>query len=398
MSEAISREVKRSAAAGDAVALARVLVATPSVNPELEAGGTGEEAIARQCAEWLDSWGYEVVLEEVSSGRYNVLARRGAGPRSLLLNGHLDTVGVEGMTVPAFEGRVREGRLEGRGACDMKGGVAAILSAAASLREDDLGGRLSVVLTADEEHASLGMQAVVADGARADAAVVCEPTSLAVAPAHKGFLWVEARFRGRAAHGSRPEEGVDSIRHAGRFLSALDGYETRLKGVSPHALLGHGTVHAGTIRGGSAPSVYPERCTLVLERRTLPSETPAQVMAELEAVARELRASLPDLELELVAGLDRPGTEVPREAPLVQGLLAAAERVGIEPRIDAMSAWVDAAFLNDSGVPAVCFGPGSIAQAHSDDEWAPLDEIERCARALDVFARTFLSGGGAPGA
>lgn len=384
----IPGRVLQEAAEGDPVALARAMVATPSVNPDLEAGGAGEGEAARLAASWLEGWGYRVDLREVAPGRWNVVGRRGAG-RPFLLNGHLDTVGVEGMTVPPFAGEVRDGRLVGRGACDMKGGVGALLAAAAALARDPSCGELIVVLTADEERASLGMQAVVESDLRAEAAVVCEPTSLAVAPAHKGFIWVELEFRGRAAHGSRPREGVDAIRHAGAFLQALDGWEAELEARGAHPLLGHGTVHAGTIEGGSAPSVYPARCKVTLERRTLPGESAGQVMDEVAGVVERVRESVPELDVEASTGLERPGTEVAGDAPLVRGLLEAVREEGFEARIEPMTAWVDAAFLNQAGIPAVCFGPGSIARAHSEDEWAPVEEIRACARVLERFARSF---------
>jgi acetylornithine deacetylase len=270
--------------------------------------------------------------------------------------------------------------------------VAALLAAAAALAREGHPGTLSVVLTADEEHASLGMQAVVQGGVRADAAIVCEPTELAVMPAHKGFVWLDLAFRGRAAHGSRPDLGVDAIMHAGRFLAELDGHARALAARPPHPLLGPPSIHAGTIQGGTAPSVYPESCALVLERRTLPGETPADVMAEIGALLDTLRARLPRLDATLAQGLARPGTEVPTPSPLVQGLLAASRSEGVDARVRGMTAWVDAAYLNEAGVPAVCFGPGSIAQAHASDEWIVADDVARCTRILVGFARGFLVG------
>jgi acetylornithine deacetylase len=236
------------------------------------------------------------------------------------------------------------------------------------------------------------MQSLVADGVRADAAVVCEPTELAVMPAHKGFVWLSVVFRGRAAHGSRPDVGIDAVRHAALYVAALDSVAQKLASAAPHPLLGRPSFHVGTIQGGSAPSVYPESCEVVLERRTLPGETNATIEREFQGVLDTLLKRLPELDATLQPTLARPGTEVPSDAPLVRGLLAAARAEGVEPRVEGMTAWVDAALLNEAGVPAVCFGPGSIAQAHSADEWAPVDEIERCARILERFGREFLEG------
>ncbi len=386
-------DVLNQARTGDPVALARAMVAIPSVNPLMEEGGTGEEAMAQQCGAWLEGWGYEIKLEEVDTARWNVVATRGgSGGRRLILNGHLDTVGVGGMTVPPFDGDLSDGKVWGRGACDMKGGLAIILATAATLAKEDHPGELVVALTADEEHASIGMQAFSETVGGAAAAVVCEPTKLAVMPAHKGFLWVNAEFRGTAAHGSRPEEGVDAILHAGHFLAALGKLEARLLAGPKHPLLEYPSFHAGTIEGGSAPSVYPHRCKLVLERRTLPGEDPSAIMDEFREVLEEVREQVPEMDVALTPGLFRPGTEVPVASDLVQGLLAAMEAEGLERRVEAMTAWVDAAFLNEAGIPAVCFGPGSIAHAHSAKEWVPVQELEMGARILTRFAREFLAG------
>lgn len=388
-----SGDLGARARAGDPVALTRAMVRVPSVNPELEEGGAGEGELARICAGWLEAWGFRVERSEVASGRWNVVAEHGGEGRTLLLNGHLDTVGVEGMTIPPFGGALRDGRIWGRGSCDMKAGNASLLAAARRLAAEGHEGRVVVALTADEEHASVGMDALVAEGIRAHGGIVCEPTGLAVMPAHRGFLWVTLRFRGRAAHGSRPDLGVDAIRHAGRVLSALDGYEARLAERDPHPLLIGPSVHAGTIRGGVAPSVYPERCELVLERRTLPGESRDEVLAELREVVEGVREEVADLDVGIEPGLARPGTEVPPSSPVVAGLVEAGREEGREVPIEGMTAWVDAALLNEAGIPAVCFGPGSISEAHSARESVPADEVESCARILERFARSFLSAG-----
>ncbi len=380
-------EVKVAAAAGEPVALAQCLVSIPSVNPLLEEGGQGEGAIADQCAVWLESWGFQVEVSEVAPGRFNVIAQFG-GDGGTLLNGHLDTVGVSGMTVPAF-GEVRGSRLYGRGSCDMKAGVAIILAAArryAEANDPASCDPLTVALTADEEHASVGMDAFVKSGFLADRAIVCEPTDLLVMPAHKGFLWVTLEVIGRAAHGSRPEEGIDAIRNAGRILQALDVYEERvLQSGDRHSLLGHPSIHAGTITGGVAPSVYPEACQVVLEERVLPGTQVEEVMKNLESWLESLRTSTPNLTVELSRRLFRPGTEVSTNSPFVCSLLDCCEEVTGSSGVAGMTAWVDAAFLNEAGIPALCFGPGSIAQAHSADEWVELAQVRAGAAVLSRF-------------
>lgn len=375
----------------DPVAMARRLVQTPSVNPVIEEGGAGEERVARLVAGWLAGWGYATRTIEVAPGRYNVVGRLGAGRGpELLLNGHLDTVGVGGMPDP-FSGAVRDGRLYGRGAADMKAGVACILATAARLAREEVPGGLIIAMTADEEHASLGMEALVAEGIGADAAVICEPTGLAVMPAHKGFLWIDAHVEGRAAHGSQPESGIDAVTRAGHLLVAFEAEGHRLARETGHPLLGPASVHAGTISGGSAPSVYPASCHVVFERRTLPGETADDVMREAEAVVAEAQRRCPGLEVRLEPGLFRPATEVRAAAPLVRQLVTACARAAIPGRVAGMPAWVDACLLNGSGIPAVCFGPGSIARAHTAEEWVEVSEIAACADILTDFSRRFLA-------
>lgn len=377
--------------APDPVALTQALVRTPSVNPELEKGGAGEARVAALAAAWLADWGYEVAVDEPAPGRCNVLAKRGpeTGP-SLLLSGHLDTVGVAGMAAP-FSGELSGGKIHGRGAADMKAGVGCILAAAAKLARARMGGRLVVALTADEEHAAIGMKALVDGGLRADAAVVCEPTGLAVMPAHKGFLWIDARVAGRAAHGSRPDVGVDAIVRAGHLLVALDDEAVRLAKETSHPLLGPASIHAGVVRGGTAPSVYAAECRLEIERRVLPGETREGVMAEVDRVVEAARRSRPGLDVRTKAGLFRAAAEVDAAAPLVQDLRRACARAGLPDRIEGMSAWVEAGLLNASGTPAVCFGPGSIAQAHAVEEWVAASEVRLGAQVLEDFARRNLS-------
>ena len=380
----------QAARSGDPVALTRLLVSVPSVNPTLAPGGAGEAEMAVVCASLVEGWGLETSIHEVVPGRSNVVARLpGAGP-TLLLNGHLDTVGVESMTVPPFDGAMDGGRILGRGSCDMKGGVAALMTAVHRLALSERRPNVIVALTADEEHTSVGMDAFVRSGVQADLAVVCEPTSLKVMPAHKGFVWLRAVFLGRAAHGSRPDQGVDAIRHAALYLASLDDYGRELRSRAPHPLLEFGSYHAGTISGGTAESVYPDRCELLLERRTMPGEQTTEVVAEFQSVLDALGRQEPDLDACLEMTLDRPGTEVPAESVLVQGLLRASEVFGVEPTVEGMTAWVDAAFLNEAGIPAVCFGPGSIAQAHSADEWIEADEIRVCTDILEDFALGLL--------
>ncbi|TVR53877.1 MAG: M20/M25/M40 family metallo-hydrolase [Gemmatimonadales bacterium] len=380
---------------GDVVSLTEALVRLPTVNPALEAGGGGEAPAASLCGDLLSTWGFGVETHEWAPGRTSLVARIGGEGPSLILNGHLDTVGVEGMTVSPFEPSIREGRLYGRGSCDMKGGVAALLCAARdmALQGRPRRGELLVVLTSDEEHASRGLEALLAEGLRADAAVVCEPTSLQVMPANKGFAWWRVEFRGRAAHGSRPDQGCDAIRLAGRFLAALDGVEDRLASAVTHPLLGSGSIHAGTIRGGTAPSVYPDRCELVLEARLLPGQRPEEMGEWLAALGEEVTRVDPRGEVTVIPTLRRPPGDLPGTHPLPRALQAAGQAMGRPMGLAGMSAWVEAAWFLEAGIPALCFGPGSIGKAHTADEFVPVEELRAAASILSRFTRSFLSNG-----
>lgn len=373
---------------GDPVSMTRVLVAIPSVNPEMEEG-SGEAEVARVCAGWLAEWGFQVETVETRPGRPSVVARLGRGFPTTILNGHTDTVGVEGMRMAPFDPVLRDGRILGRGSCDMKGGLGAILAAARRLAmdADSFPGELLVVLTSDEEHASIGLRDLLDRGLRADRAVVAEPTSLAICPANKGFFWAHVSVEGTAAHGSRPDLGRDAIRDAGRVLAALDAYDVELTWTDPHPLLGRGSIHAGTIHGGTSPSVYPASCRMILEARTLPGEGPPQVMERLERVLAEVRKQDPEVRSRVQGGLFRNGAEIPVEAPLVRDLSEVCRAEGIEPRIEGMTAWVESAWFVEAGIPAVCFGPGSLEHAHSAEEWVPVAEIEAAARVFEALAR-----------
>ncbi|HEY2376515.1 MAG TPA: ArgE/DapE family deacylase [Gemmatimonadaceae bacterium] len=373
---------------GDAVALTRELVRVDSRNPTLVAGAPGEAGVARVLAEILSAWGFRVEVREAAPGRPNVVARIGnatAGGRSLMLNGHIDVVGVEGMTHAPWDATVSDGRLYGRGSSDMKAGVAAMCAAAAraaSASGGSLDGEIIVTAVADEEYSSLGTRALIADGVRADAAIVTEPTVLAIMPAHKGFVWVDVVVHGRAAHGSKWDVGVDAIRHAGLLLAALDALDADLLPSRAHALLGRPSLHASTIDGGTGLSTYPDRCHFTIERRTIPGESTAAVMEEIEQAFARVRARRPDLDASVSLIFEQPPSDVPVDAPIVRALDGALRACGEEVNVTGMSAWTDAAILNEAGIPAICFGPGDIALAHAAEEYVRVDEIERATLVL----------------
>jgi acetylornithine deacetylase len=362
------------------------LVAIDSVNPSLVAGGAGEAAIAASIAVWARDAGLQAELLEGTPGRPSVLVRAAGsgGGRTLLLCGHVDTVTVEGMADPHLP-RIEGDRLYGRGAYDMKAGVAAALVACREAAALGLAGDVVVAAVADEEHASLGVREAL-ERVSADAAIVTEPTELEVVVAHKGFVWAEVEVRGVAAHGSRPHLGVDAIVKAGPILTALGELDEAL-GASIHPLLGRGSVHASVIRGGEELSSYPARCVLGLERRTLPGEAGGAVEAELAALLDRCRVGDPALDVTQRTLLVREPFEVAQDAPLVgEVLAAAAETLARAPSIGGASYWADAAFIAAAGIPTVMFGPGG-AGAHADEEWVSIPDTAAVAETLIAVAR-----------
>jgi acetylornithine deacetylase len=372
---------------GDAVALARALVEIDSRNPTLVPGAPGESGCALFLSQVLREWGFDVELLEQVPGRPNLVACIGPSDApSLMFAGHLDVVGVEGMSHPPFTADLRGGRLYGRGAADMKSGIAAMCVAAARAITSKSRKSVTIAAVVDEEYESLGMRALLGSGLRAEAAVLTEPTRLAICPAHRGFVWMNVAFRGRAAHGSRYDLGVDAITHAGLLLAELNALEATRDKLRTHPLLGRGSLHASTISGGTGVSTYPESCELVIERRTLPGETSQMAMEEIISAIERVKLKEPRLDATVSLTTAQSPSDVDAGAPLVTGLASAVRAEGLEAPVEGLSAWTDAALLNAAGVPAVCFGPGDIALAHSAEEWVPVDEIEKAANVLARFA------------
>lgn len=371
--------------AGTARAVLESLVRVPSV--------TGEEgAVAEIVAGWCERAGMAVEMPETAPGRPNVVARWGTGRRPvLLLTGHLDTVPAgEDWTRDPFGAEVEDGRLYGRGACDMKAGLAAALAALVDLRATGGEPKGDVVMAAvvGEEEDSAGTLALLAEGMDADRALLAEPTGLELVRANRGLVNYRLTFTGESAHASSPQLGRNAIVAAAETVLELERLAARLA-ESPHPAFGPPNLTVGTIRGGTRPYVVPDRCVIEVDRRVNPGETAESVRAEAEAALERVRQRVPWLQAGFELGSEYLPFELPAEHPLVCDALAAMRAAGLEPRVGAWRAASDAGFFAvRAGIPCVLFGPGDTAQAHRPDEYVELAQLEA---AREVCARLLLT-------
>ena len=369
----------------------RAMVAIPSENPfdGPPSEGRREREIGEFMLERLATLGFETGSREFALGRPNVWGRlkgNGNGP-ALMLAGHTDTVGTEGYVDP-FNPRVENDRVYGRGSCDMKAAIAGYLEVARLLSQLDvvLKGDLIVAGVADEEWGMLGSKDMGANGPWADFGMIGEPTELTLCPAHKGEYAAAIRTFGKAVHASVPELGINAIEHMAQVIGAFADYNESLKDREPHALCGHGRFSLGTIRGGTMVATVPDFCEIEVDRRTIPGETSDAVEGEYRARLEKIAGENDEVRYELSAPLiDVPPLDVPLDSPIVRAARQAFETVtGAPPKIDAFSAATDAPNL---GFPTVIFGPGSLAQAHTLDEYVEIEEVKIATR---VYLRTAL--------
>jgi acetylornithine deacetylase len=369
------------------------LVRINSVNPALAPAAPGEREIAGFVAQSLTSIGLAVETFEPAPGRTSVVGRfAGAGGgRSLMLNAHCDTVDVAGMAEP-FSGDVRDGKVYGRGAYDMKGSLAACMAAAKALAEAGrrLPGDLIVAAVADEEYGSLGTRDLLTR-LNVDGAIVTEPTALNVCLAHKGYLWIEVAVTGRAAHGSKFELGIDANMKMGAFLHALAKLERELRARSPHRLVGPPSLHAALLKGGSGLSTYAASATVQIERRTIPGETEAAAVADIQALVDALSAADPDFHAVVRPYFVRDPFEVAEDAPIVRALdTAAAKVLGRAAAHIGDTPCMDAALLQAAGIETVVCGPAGTG-AHADVEWVDLESVISLAEILAECATIYCA-------
>lgn len=359
------------------------LIAVDSSNPDLVVGAAGEAEIADVVSDWLRSRGFQIHRLEERPGRPSIVAvAAGAGGgRSLMLNGHLDTVTLAGYDGDPLSPLVRDGSMFGRGAFDMKSGIAAMMVAAADAASRPHAGDIMLALVADEEYGSSGTEEVLRSFT-ADAAIVTEPSHLEVTLAHRGFAWFDVTIEGVAAHGSRPDLGVDAIAKAGYLLVEIDRWAESLATGPAHPVLGTGSVHASVITGGEELSSYPARCTVSIERRTVPGENADTVEAELTEMLERIRATQPAFRYSIRRGLERYPFQVDESEPIVQTVFAAVERVTGRAAIRRGEPfWTDCALLAEVGIPCLLFGVDG-GGAHAASEWVTLESLETVTRVL----------------
>jgi acetylornithine deacetylase len=366
------------------IELINALVAIDSVNPDLVPGGGGETAIARFVANWLEGVGLEVTIEEAVPGRPNVVGvlKGTGGGQSLMLNAHMDTVGVVGVARP-FKPFIEQGDLYGRGAYDMKASLAAIMLAVKNAAAKERRGDVLVTAVCDEEYASIGTQAIVKKW-KADAAIITEPTELKTCIAHRGFMWMQIVTHGRAAHGSRPDLGLDAITKMGKFLVALEKHGQELLSNPSHRLLDSGSVHASLIRGGQELSSYPDRCILQIERRTVPGESTTVVTEQIQALFDEIQVRDGEFRATYDVMMQRPAFEVDQSESIVATVQKhATDVLGKTPEFIGAPFWMDSAILAAAGIPTVIFGPAG-GGAHAIEEWVDLESVSHC---MNIYQR-----------
>lgn len=360
------------------------LIQINSINPSLAAGAPAEREIAAYIAESLRGVGLAVEIYEPEPGRMSVVGRLAGtgGGRSLMLNAHCDTVDVPGMAEP-FSGAIQEGKVYGRGSFDMKGSLAACMAAAKALADAGvrLRGDVLVAAVADEEYGSLGTRDLIQRG-HVDGAVVTEPTALEICLAHKGYLWIQVDVAGRAAHGSRFELGIDANMKMGRFLAELGGLERELRARPAHPLVGPPSLHAAMLSGGTGLSTYAASSTVQIERRTVPGETEAQAVAEIQAIVDRIAREDPDFHATARCFFARDPFETAPASAIVQAVDRAAAKVRGRPaRHIGDTPWMDAALLQAAGTETVVCGVTGTG-AHADCEWVELESVFQLAEIL----------------
>jgi acetylornithine deacetylase len=371
------------------VGLLSDLVAIDSVNPSLSPSHPGELELSNYLKGWFEERGISYKEQRVNNDRINLIARLGDGERKLLIVNHMDTVGIDTMTIPPFDPRIEGDHLFGRGSADTKGGMTAALLALEKLLDHELFGELIFAATMDEEFEAMGVDRLVEEIA-ADAAIVIEPVDMRAVVAHKGFAWIEFDIVGKAAHGSDVGFGIDAIMGCGKLLGRLGELDDTISEID-HELLGPASLHASQISGGEGWSTYPAHCGLRVERRTLPDETESDIQEEIDHIISSLRDDGIDIEGRMI--FFRKGTEISPDEEVVHSLMSAANSLGMELQLGGMQGWPEAGILNQCGIPSVVFGP-SGCKGHEAEEFVSIESVIACSKIIYQTVLEFLSSPG----
>ncbi len=371
--------------------LLKELVKIDSVNPSLVPGAKGEAEIAEYVADWLRALGIKARVDLIEKNRCNavgVLKGTGGG-KSLLLNGHIDTVGYDYMTIDPLKPVVKEGRMYGRGTYDMKGGLASSLAALKAIVDSgtQLKGDVVVGAVCDEEYASIGTERLM-EKTTVDAAIVGEPSSLQIERCHKGFAWIDIETHGVAAHGSAWQTGIDAITEMGKVLTSLEALGEKLQ-EKKHPLVGPASIHASIIRGGLELSTYPDKCLLKIERRLIPGEDKGDIEVEMENLLKDISEKDPKFGASYEVTFYRGPMDVPETVEICKTIVACSkEAINLTPAFTGGSGWLDTQIIWGKGIPAVAYGPAGDG-AHSAVEWVDLDTVIEAAKVQELVIRRF---------
>ncbi|MGD0802699.1 MAG: ArgE/DapE family deacylase [Candidatus Bathyarchaeia archaeon] len=374
-----------------AIELLKELVKIDSVNPSLVPGAKGETEIAEYVAQWLKALGLKAKVDKIEKNRCNAVGtlKGVGGGRSLMLNGHIDTVGYDYMTIDPLKPVVKDGKMYGRGTFDMKGGLVASLAALKANVDSgtQLLGDVVIAAVCDEEYASIGTERVM-EKTRVDAAIVGEPSALQIERCHKGFAWIDVDTKGLAAHGSMWHVGVDAITEMGKVLMGLETLGTKLQ-KKKHFLVGPASVHAGTIKGGLGLSTYPDKCLLQIERRLIPGEEKKDVENEMEKLLKGIADKDPKFSASYEIIFYRGSMDVPETSEICQTIVTCSkEAIKLTPAFTGGSGWLDTQIIWSKGIPAVAYGPAGDG-AHAAVEWVDLDTVMDAARVQELVLQRF---------